>query len=264
MADDAAAKALAEKEAGNVFYKNKDYDEAIAAYGRAIELDPESETAALCYSNRSAVFQIQKKFAKAEKDAQSCLAIKPDFVKGYIRLALSQRKQAKFEEAVKTINDGLTRSPNDADLLKAMGSIETAKKKIQAKAISAAKADAFTAARLETVRKELSSLQERREIMLGRREEVNMQAKQLYRGTRRTAITLQQLNELPEDCTSYMAVGKMFLRKPLSETKVILEEKTNKANASIQQLKSKEEYLTKILDDNDKEIKSLVASVQPR
>ena len=59
---DKVAQALAEKEAGNVFYKNKDFESAVAAYGRAIALDPESETAALCYSNRSAVFQTQKKF----------------------------------------------------------------------------------------------------------------------------------------------------------------------------------------------------------
>ena len=260
---DTSAKALAEKEAGNTFYKNKDYEAAIAAYTRAIELDPTSDTAALCYSNRSAVFQVQKKFARAEKDAQSCLAIKPDFIKGYIRLALSQRKQNKFEEAAKTINDGLTRSPEDADLVKALASVETARKKKEDPG-AGKPSGGPTPERLMKVQKELTQLQEAREMLLGRHAEVSMQGKHIYRGTQRTAMTLKQLEEFPEDAVNYMTVGKMFLKKPMAETKAILTAKTEKAQTSIQQLEQKEAWLSDKLKANEQEIQALVASVQAR
>lgn len=264
MAEDTAAKALAEKEAGNTFYKNKDYEAAIGAYTRAIELDPTSDTAALCYSNRSAVFQVQKKFARAEKDAQSCLAIKPDFIKGYIRLALSQRKQNKFEEAAKTINDGLTRSPEDADLVKALASVEAARKKKEDTGARQQASGGPSPERLMKVQKELTQLQEAREMLMGRHAEVSMQGKHIYRGTQRTAMTLKQLEEFPDDTVNYMTVGKMFLKKPMAETKAILTAKTEKAQTSIQQLEQKEAWLSDKLKANEQEIQALVASVQVR
>ena len=45
---------------GNKYYKQKDIHNAIASYSKSIDLDSDSPTAALCYSNRSACYQVKK------------------------------------------------------------------------------------------------------------------------------------------------------------------------------------------------------------
>lgn len=258
MATPAAAAAL-EKEKGNEFYKNKDYDEAVAAYGRAIELDPQSEVAALCYSNRSAVFQVQKKFAKAEKDARSCLEIKPDFVKGYIRLALAQRKQGKFEDAATTINDGLKRAPDDPDLKKAEGQVEKAKTKTQAK-MAQAEMEEYRR-KMQALQQETSQLQDRHSALRGKLAETSMQVRGLGRGKLRSQMTLGQLEELPEDTRTYRGVGKMFVYAPMAETKEFLATKIKETDAKIGQLKQKEDYYSQGVKGVEDEIRSLVGTM---
>ena len=70
------------KTAGNEAYKNKEYEKAIEHYTEAIKLDPKSDNAALCYSNRSASYKMLKKWKEMESDARASVEIKPDFVRG--------------------------------------------------------------------------------------------------------------------------------------------------------------------------------------
>ena len=51
---------------GNAFFKAKETDKAIEAYTKAIELDPASDNAALCFSNRSACYQMKKDWGKMD------------------------------------------------------------------------------------------------------------------------------------------------------------------------------------------------------
>ena len=44
---------------------------------------------------------------EVEKDARACLGIKPEFIKGYKRLALAQRKLGNLKGALETIEEGL-------------------------------------------------------------------------------------------------------------------------------------------------------------
>ena len=46
---------------------------------------------------------------EVEKDARACLDIKPEFIKGYKRLALAQRKLGKLKDALETVDAGLCR-----------------------------------------------------------------------------------------------------------------------------------------------------------
>ena len=41
------------------YERRRNYEEAIEHYTKAIEIDPTSEVAALCYSNRSAAHQVR-------------------------------------------------------------------------------------------------------------------------------------------------------------------------------------------------------------
>ena len=49
---------------------------------------------------------------EVEKDARACLGIKPEFIKGYKRLALAQRKLGNLKGALETIEAGLYSNPD--------------------------------------------------------------------------------------------------------------------------------------------------------
>ena len=255
-----AEQALQEKEEGNRLYKETEYEQALAAYGRAIELDPESETAALCYSNRSAAFHIMRKYAKAEKDAAACLAIKPDFVRGYVRLSVAQRKQGKWDEAVKTLTDGLKVAPDDENLKKAL---ENCKKKLKKGTAKAAVDAAEMQRRLASVQRELGQLDDKQNLLRGRLAETTMQLRGLERGSKRSEITLKELSELPETTNTYRSVGRMYLQSPMSASKQFLADKVEAAASKIAQLQKKENYLTEAVKDVEKDIEAVVKSVQP-
>ena len=102
--------AVAVRAQGNEQFKAKAYDEAIALYTQAIELDPNGENAALCLSNRSAAHQGKKMWAEAAADAAQCIALKPDFVKGYTRLANAQKKRGLLTEGIEVRGEDARRS----------------------------------------------------------------------------------------------------------------------------------------------------------
>ena len=54
----------------------------------------------------------------AAKDAASAVACKPDFVKGFIRLAAATKELNEFSEALGAIDQGLKLSEGENDLVK--------------------------------------------------------------------------------------------------------------------------------------------------
>ena len=48
-----------------------------------------------------------KNWVEVEKDARACLHIKPEFIKGYKRLALAQRKLGNLKGALETVEAGI-------------------------------------------------------------------------------------------------------------------------------------------------------------
>ena len=87
------------KAQGNEAFKARDFDKAIEYYTKAIEVDSESENAALCYSNRAAAYSSKKMWVEAENDAAACVRLKPSFAKGWVRLSTAQSKQGMLVEA---------------------------------------------------------------------------------------------------------------------------------------------------------------------
>ena len=80
----AASPAEEHKAAGNDAFKAGDYLKAAAAYTKAIKADPANH---VYYSNRSQAFLKLSKVTKALEDAEKCISLAPDFVKGYHRKA---------------------------------------------------------------------------------------------------------------------------------------------------------------------------------
>ena len=82
MTEEAASKL---REEGNARFKSKEYLKAAALYTQAIKLEPGNE---VLYSNRAAAFHGLNKSGKALADADKCIELKPEWVKGWFRKAL--------------------------------------------------------------------------------------------------------------------------------------------------------------------------------
>ncbi len=87
--------AAALKEEANAEFKKENYLSAAALFTKAIRLDPGNH---LLYSNRSAALLKLQKVHKALEDAEACVKLKPDFVKGYCRMAAVFVSMEKHEK----------------------------------------------------------------------------------------------------------------------------------------------------------------------
>ncbi|NXX66310.1 RPAP3 protein, partial [Spizella passerina] len=77
-----AEKALAEKEKGNKYFKQGNFDEAIKCYTKGMHSDPYNP---VLPTNRASAFYRMKKFSVAESDCNLALALDKNYVKAYAR-----------------------------------------------------------------------------------------------------------------------------------------------------------------------------------
>ena len=106
------------KDEGNTLFKNGEYLKAAAAYTKAVKAEPENH---VYYSNRSQAFLKLSKVAKAIEDADKCIALAPDFVKGYHRKASALHATgdpAKIDEACTVLLDAIDRGLEANDLVR--------------------------------------------------------------------------------------------------------------------------------------------------
>jgi stress-induced-phosphoprotein 1 len=102
------------KDEGNKLLQQGKFEEAIAAYTQAIELDGSDH---IFYSNRSAAYLSKGDAANALADAEQCMVINPDFVKGYSRKGAALHALKRYEDALDCYDSGLSKAPTDAGLL---------------------------------------------------------------------------------------------------------------------------------------------------
>uniref|UniRef100_A0A8C5S943 RNA polymerase II-associated protein 3 n=1 Tax=Laticauda laticaudata TaxID=8630 RepID=A0A8C5S943_LATLA len=81
-------KALAEKEKGNAYFKQRNYDAAIECYTKGMNADPYNPALP---TNRASAFFRLKKFSVAESDCNLALALNKNYTKAY-----SRRGAARF------------------------------------------------------------------------------------------------------------------------------------------------------------------------
>jgi len=108
------------KAEGNTHLKAGAFDQAIACYTSAIEIDASNH---VFFSNRSAAYASKKDFAKAKADGEQCIKLKPDWSRGYSRLALAQYNLKEYEAAIKTYQAGLKVDPQNAGLRQGMQAV---------------------------------------------------------------------------------------------------------------------------------------------
>jgi len=114
--------AMALKNKGNEQFQQQNFDKAIALYSEAILLEPDNHT---LYSNRSAAYKSCGNFENAHKDADKCIALQPQWAKGYVRKGTVFVQQNLLDEAEKVYQSGIKLCTEKEPLRKAMNSLET-------------------------------------------------------------------------------------------------------------------------------------------
>ncbi|KAM6424807.1 RNA polymerase II-associated protein 3 [Rhynochetos jubatus] len=89
-------KALAEKEKGNNYFKQGNFDEAINCYTRGMHSDPYNP---VLPTNRASAFYRMKKFSVAESDCNLALALDKNYTKAYARRGAARFALKNFQGA---------------------------------------------------------------------------------------------------------------------------------------------------------------------
>ncbi|KAH8997477.1 putative stress-induced protein STI1 [Lactarius akahatsu] len=105
-------KATAEKhkQEGNARMNGKQYEEAIDAYTKAIELDPSNP---VYFSNRAAAHSSKSDHLSAVVDAEKAIELDPKFVRGYSRLGHAHYCIGDYSGAAAAYRRGLDLEPNN-------------------------------------------------------------------------------------------------------------------------------------------------------
>lgn len=113
------------KKYGEEAVKRKDYQGASMFYTEAIELDPSDAT---LYSNRSLCHLEMSKAEKALHDANTCIRLRPEWIKGYYRKGAALMLLKDYKKACDAFMAGLQLDPGSAEMEKAFrGAVEAMK-----------------------------------------------------------------------------------------------------------------------------------------
>jgi len=129
--------AAAIKEEGDILYRDKRYQAAVAKYSKAIELlfplvnnhrldsDTALQTLYVSYSNRCACFLQLNSAALALRDAQECVRLKPDWPKGYLRLGSSHTRLNQTADAIAAYEQVLLLDSNNQEARNALNRLRS-------------------------------------------------------------------------------------------------------------------------------------------
>ena len=117
------------KDEANLEFLRGNIEKSIDLYTQAITIDPDNH---ILYSNRSASYMKLNSISKSLHDAEKCLELNPNFVKGYNRLGLAQQHLTRYEAAIDTYKKGIKLDPNNTAIWSLLNSCQEAadKKKL--------------------------------------------------------------------------------------------------------------------------------------
>ncbi|XP_075786750.1 RNA polymerase II-associated protein 3 isoform X2 [Pelodiscus sinensis] len=116
-------KALAEREKGNVYFKQGKYDEAIKCYTKGMNADPYNP---VLPTNRASAFFRMKKFSVAESDCNLALALNKNYTKAYARRGAARFALQNFEGAKEDYEKVLELDPNNFEAKNELQKIDQA------------------------------------------------------------------------------------------------------------------------------------------
>lgn len=105
-------KAMAEKEKGNMFFKEGEYDEAVECYTRAMTADPYNP---VFPTNRATAFFRLKKFAVAESDCNLAIALDNKYLKAFLRRGAARNALKNYESALDDYEIVLKLDPDNTE-----------------------------------------------------------------------------------------------------------------------------------------------------
>lgn len=120
--------AVACKNDGNKAFAAHDWEGAIAAYTKAIELDG---TVATYYSNRAQANIKSEAYGYAIADASKAIEIDPNFVKAYYRRAIAYTAILKSRDALRDFKTVVRKLPNDKDAKLKLAECEKIVKRVE-------------------------------------------------------------------------------------------------------------------------------------
>lgn len=111
---------------GDIAVKRKNYRGASAFYSEAIELDPSDAT---LYANRSLCYLQMTEAGKALRDANTCIKLRPEWLKGYYRKGAALMSFKEYKEACDAFEAGLKLDPGNTEMEKVLQEAVEAMKK---------------------------------------------------------------------------------------------------------------------------------------
>lgn len=123
------AQAVESKNAGDSLYRDKSYQVAVVQYTKAINMlanldsgndDTAFQTLYVSYSNRCACFLQINSLQQALQDAQECVRLKPDWAKGFLRLANCYGRLQQKSDAIAAYEQVLAIEPGHIEAQQAL------------------------------------------------------------------------------------------------------------------------------------------------
>ncbi|NEQ38648.1 MAG: tetratricopeptide repeat protein [Okeania sp. SIO3I5] len=97
---------------GLAYYKQGEYQQALAAYNQAIRLNPKFADA---YYNRAIVYDDLGEYEKALADYNQAIQLNPKFANAYYGRGLAYYNQGKYEQALADYNQAIRLNPKFAE-----------------------------------------------------------------------------------------------------------------------------------------------------
>lgn len=108
------------KAAGNAALQAGKISEAIENYTKAIDSDGSNH---VYFSNRSAAYLKKGEGNNALEDANSCIALNPQFTKGYSRKGAALHALKRYNDSIAAYKEGLEKFPTDVGLKKGLDDV---------------------------------------------------------------------------------------------------------------------------------------------
>jgi len=101
------------KNRGNQLFSEGDTVQALQAYSKAIELEPDN---AIYYSNRAAAYTVNNQFGKAVDDAIMATKKNSSYAKGWVRLGVAEYRRGDYENAMQAFESAKDKANSESDL----------------------------------------------------------------------------------------------------------------------------------------------------